>query len=98
MLITNPTNSTGIAWDGTFCYVDEVNSGGAIAVYDAAGKFVRTLTLTGQTYFLGEDLSVNYSAVIPTPEPASFAVLGVGLIGLLALRQRSRGKLLAFRR
>ena len=58
----------------------------------------RTLTLTGQTYFLGEDLSVNYSAVIPTPEPASFAVLGVGLIGLLALRQRSRGKLLAFRR
>lgn len=94
-LITDAKRSTGIAWDGTDFYVDNGGDSGAgtIDVFDATGAFVRTITLSGEPQpYIGEDLSVNYAAVIPTPEPASMAVLASGIIGLFAARRRARNR------
>jgi hypothetical protein len=76
------SSTTGIAFDGTLFYVDNVESGGLIDEYNTSGTYVSTLTLTGQTYFLGEDLSVNYAAVLP-PVPAP--IIGKGLPSVLTV-------------
>lgn len=89
--ITSPNSdgSTGIAFDGTHYYTDNVFDS-SFNVYDTSGNYIKTVPFTGQTYFLGEDLSVNYSAVIGVPEPATWAVLilGLGAIGFAARRRR----------
>jgi PEP-CTERM motif-containing protein len=94
-LINSPIRGTGIAFDGTFFYVDHGGDSGAqtIGVYDASGNLVRTvnLGLSPSDFYVGEDLSVNYSVVLPpsnVPEPASLVLFGLGLTALGFLRRR----------
>lgn len=85
------SGNTGIAFDGTYFYVDNINSS-TIDLFNTSGVYVKTLTLTGQSYFFGEDLSVNYAQVLPTPvpEPASLMLLGFGLLGLALVSRHKR--------
>lgn len=88
---TGTRSGTGIAYDGTDFFVSNIFQG-AISVYNNAGTLLRTTAINGQvgTSPLVEDLSIDYSIVLPppppppgTPEPATFATFGVGLLGLL---------------
>ena len=91
---TGNASGTGIAYDGTDFYVSNIFEG-TISVYDNTGAFIRTETLTGfpgDFAPLVEDLSADYAVVLgnpPTPEPATFATFGAGLLGLcLAVKRR----------
>jgi hypothetical protein len=75
------TNSTaGIAFDGTDYYVSNIFNG-TISVFDGSCNWLRDFTLqTGGQSLLVEDLSVNYSQVLP---PVPGPIVGAGLPGLI---------------
>lgn len=88
------TNSTtGIAYDGTDYYISNIYNQ-TISVYDGSGNFVRDITLQNGGYpTLVEDLSVNYSAVIPpigTPEPSTWVMMIAGFAGMGYIAYRKR--------
>jgi hypothetical protein len=90
------TGTTGIAFDGTYFYVSNVNSN-TISVYDASGNYLYDITLqTGGYSTLVEDLSVNYAAVLnPTPLPGALPLFasGLGALGLLGWRRKRKARL-----
>lgn len=102
-LISNPLLSTGIAFDGTNFWTSNIYTSSLSKWNGATGAFISTLTLTGVAtggvaYGI-EDLSVNYSQVIPppVPEPTTLAMTlsGLGLIGFIATRRRKNQGLFA---
>jgi hypothetical protein len=104
VLVANFINTggagTGIAFDGTDFLVSNLYSP-SIGVYDGTtGLLKSTINLTGNGSFLIEDLSVDYAQREDTggggggqvPEPASLAILGVGLAAFAAQRRRRQAK------
>lgn len=99
--ITAPGSGTGIAFDGTDFLVSNIFNS-SIGVYDGTtGLLKSTINLTGNGSFLIEDLSVDYAQREDTgggggggqvPEPASLAILGVGLAAFAAQRRRRQAK------
>jgi hypothetical protein len=78
------TSSANKAWVGFAAPLGP--SGGTISVFGAFSPSVGGEEIEG--------ITGSAIALIGVPEPASFAVLGVGILGLVGLGQR-RGKLLA---
>lgn len=85
----NPnTETTGIAFDGTYFYTSNIFAGTLSQWDGTTGAFIQNVTLSGGN-FLIEDLSVDYSLRPDTgggdavPEPSTLLLIGSGLILLL---------------
>jgi hypothetical protein len=91
--ITAP-NGTGIAYDGQNFIVSDIFNN-QVNYYDGTnGGWLQAQTLGGSnpygSRFL-EDLSVDYTQVQPVPEPATFFLMGGGLLALgIVRRKRAR--------
>ena len=93
--------TTGIAFDGTDFFTSNINNG-SLNEWDENGTFIKTINLTGagNLGFLIEDLSADYSQVLPppppppppdstVPEPSTFVLVGSSMLGLAgAVRRR----------
>ena len=89
-LISAPTTSTGVAWDGSHFWTVNPN-GGQLTEWSMTGAFMSTEPMTGfPSSFppLTEGISFNFAQTVSTPEPGTLLMLGTGIVGLAGLIRR----------
>jgi len=89
-LITTSYGATGIAFDGTYYFVSDIDND-RLGIYDATGVFQKFIALADGDHTRAiEDLSVDYQVVLGgVPEPSSVVLLTT-VVGLIAFRLRKR--------
>ncbi len=93
-------HTTGIAWDGTNYFVSCLDAPTpTVAKYGPTGNFIALLPLANPNGFdnggfgpFMEGLSANFAVTIPTPEPATFSLIGFGLVGAALLGRKLRSR------
>lgn len=88
------TGTTGIAFDGTNFFTSNINQA-SLNEWASDGTFIGTISLSGNPSgfgFLVEDLSLDYSQVLPppsgVPEPSTFILVGSSMLGLAGAVKR----------
>ncbi|MGB7556480.1 MAG: PEP-CTERM sorting domain-containing protein [Candidatus Korobacteraceae bacterium] len=89
LFTSTSSGSTGIAFDGTDFWTSNIFDG-TVSEWTENGTFVKTVTLSGygSNSPLVEDLSFDYSQVLPTPEPGTLVLMGTGFLGMFGFVRR----------
>jgi hypothetical protein len=89
-LITAPTTSTGVGWDGSHFWTTNP-FGGDMTEWSMTGVSMGTVSLSGfppGSPPLVEGISFNFAQTVGTPEPGTLIMFGSGALGLVGLLRR----------
>jgi hypothetical protein len=78
-IVGHESGNTGIAYDGTDYYISNVFNG-SMSIYGPTGNYLSDVTL--QTASDVEGLSVNFAAVLGTPETSTWVMMLLGFAGV----------------
>jgi len=90
----NPGSDPGTTWNGNVVTETESLSAGEIAAIQAGGDAIYSFNLeVDPASFVGPpSYNITFNSLVlsptPVPEPATLALVGLGVTGLLAFRRR----------